>query len=182
VARLNRLVRNLLDLSRLEAGHLHPNLDWHDVRDIIQAALHSLGGPPAAHPVSVEVAPGLPPMRLDAALTEQMLVNMLNNALMHTPEGTPVEVRALIEGEALVLEVADHGPGLPPGDPARLFDRFQRGVNAVPGGTGLGLSLVKGFAEAQGGSVTAAQRPGGGALFTIRLPRSPMPPLPEDPV
>jgi two-component system sensor histidine kinase KdpD len=78
------------------------------------------------------------------------------------------------------LEVADQGPGLPQGNPERLFDRFQRGADAVPGGTGIGLSLVKGFTEAQGGTVTAMNRDGGGALFTVRLPLAQMPPVPEE--
>jgi two-component system sensor histidine kinase KdpD len=79
-----------------------------------------------------------------------------------------------------VLEISDRGPGLPSGDLSRLFDRFQRGPDAAPGGTGLGLSLVKGFAEAQGGSVEAANRPGGGAVFTVRLPLTKLPPMPEE--
>jgi two-component system sensor histidine kinase KdpD len=119
-------------------------------------------------------------VKLDFALTEQILANLLSNAAQHAPAGTPVEVRARIESDDLVLEVADRGPGLPPGNPERLFDRFQRGPTAAPGGTGLGLSLVKGFAEAQGGTVTAANRDGGGAMFTVRLPLAQMPPVPQD--
>lgn len=179
-ARLNRLVRNLLDLSRLEAGHLRPNLDWHDLRDVAHSALENLGHSLASHPVQVEIKPDLPPVKLDAALTEQILNNLLSNAAVHTPAGTPIEVTARLESRQLVLEVGDRGPGLPPGDTARLFDRFHRGAGAAAGGTGLGLSLVKGFTEAQGGTVTAANRPGGGALFTVRLPFSQMPPVPED--
>lgn len=179
-ARLNRLVRNLLDLSRLEAGHLHPHFDWHDLHDLVHAAVKNLTPTLAGRPVKVEIAAGLPPIRLDFALTEQILTNMLSNAAVHTPSGPPIEVRARAESDKLVLEVADRGPGLPAGDYARLFDRFQRGENAVPGGTGIGLSLVKGFAEAQGGSVTAANRDGGGAIFTVRLPIAPMPPMPKD--
>jgi two-component system sensor histidine kinase KdpD len=178
--RLNRLVRNLLDLSRLEAGHLRPHLDWHDVRDLVHTTLHSLGRTLAQHPVKVDIPPDMPPTKLDSALTEQILANLLNNAAVHTPAGTPIEVRARAESGELVLEVADHGPGLPPGNPERLFERFQRGADAAPGGTGIGLSLVKGFAEAQGGTMTATHRDGGGALFTVRLPLTKMPPVPQE--
>jgi two-component system sensor histidine kinase KdpD len=179
-ARLNRLVRNLLDLSRLEAGHLRPNIDWHDVRDLVHTALQNLGRALAEHSVKVDIASDLPPARFDFALTEQILANLLSNAAVHTPAGTPIEVRARAESNELVLEVADQGPGLPPGNPARLFDRFQRGTDAARGGTGIGLSLVKGFAEAQDGTVAAASRDGGGAIFTVRLPLTKMPPVPQE--
>jgi len=178
--RLNRLVQNLLDLSRLEAGHLKANPDWHDLRDVIAAARQSLGRVLASHTVTLDLPPDLPPVKLDAMLTEQILVNLLGNAAMHTPPGTRVDVRARLDGGKLVLEVADNGPGLPAGDATRWFDKFQRGPDAAAGGTGLGLSLVKGFAEAQGGSVSAANRSTGGASFTVRLPSAKMPPVPEE--
>lgn len=179
-ARLNRLVRNLLDLSRLEAGHLHPRLDWHDLHDVVRLACESLSRGLADRAVTVDIAFGHEPVKLDAALTEQILVNLLGNAAAHTPPGTPIVVSARLEPDWLVPDVADRGPGLPPGLATRLFDRFQRGPDAAPGGTGLGLSLVKGFAEAQGGRVEAANRPDGGARFTVRLPRVKLPPVPEE--
>jgi two-component system sensor histidine kinase KdpD len=179
-ARLNRLVRNLLDLSRLEAGHLRPNPDWHDLRDVVQLAVQTLGQSLAQHPLRLNLPPDLPPVKLDATLTEQILVNLIGNAAAHTPASTPIELTAHAEAKLLVLEVADRGPGLPSGDLSRLFDRFQRGPDATPGGTGLGLSLVKGFSEAQGGTVEAGNRAGGGAVFTVRLPLAKLPPVPEE--
>ena len=180
VRRLNRLVQNLLDLSRLEAGHLQTNPDWHDLRDLLRAALQNLGGALDRHAIKIDIPADFPPVKLDAVLTEQILVNLLGNAAGHTPPGTKIEFQARAEADHLVLRVADNGPGLPPGDPARWFDRFQRGPDAVAGGTGIGLSLVKGFAEAQGGSVRAENRAGGGALFTVKLPRAKLPPIPEE--
>jgi two-component system, OmpR family, sensor histidine kinase KdpD len=178
--RLNRLVQNLLDLSRLEAGHLRTNPDWHDLRDLLNAALQNLGRSLSRHTVKTDIPNDLPPVKLDAVLTEQILVNLLGNAAVHTPPGTIVEFQARAEDGQLVLRVTDNGPGLPPGDPRRLFDRFQRGPNAAAGGTGIGLSLVKGFAEAQGGSVSAETRAGAGAMFTVKLPLANLPPVPEE--
>ena len=178
--RLNRLVQNLLDLSRLEAGHLRTNADWHDLHDLLRAALQNLGHALSRHEIKIDVPNDFPPVKLDAILTEQILVNLLGNATIHTSPGTKIEFSARTEADQLVLRVADNGPGLPPGDAARLFDRFQRGPEAVAGGTGIGLSLVKGFAEAQGGSVSAENRPGGGALFTVKLPLTKLPPVPEE--
>jgi two-component system sensor histidine kinase KdpD len=132
------------------------------------------------HVLKINLPPHLPPVKLDGTLTEQIFVNLLGNAAMHTPPGTTIEVRVAPGSGQIVLEVADNGPGLPPGDAARLFNRFQRGPNAAAGGTGIGLSLVKGFAEAQGGTATAANRPGGGAVFTVKLPSAAMPPVPEE--
>jgi len=178
--RLNRLVQNLLALSRLEAGHLRTNADWHDLRDLVRAAVQNLGGILQRHEIKIDFPNDFPPVKLDAILTEQILVNLLGNAAVHTPPGTKVEFSARAEADQLVLRVADNGSGLPPGDTARWFDRFQRGPEAVAGGTGIGLSLVKGFAEAQGGSVSAENRPGGGALFTVKLPLTKLPPVPEE--
>jgi two-component system sensor histidine kinase KdpD len=156
------------------------NTDWHDLRDLLRSALQNLGQSLCRHELKVDVPGDFPPVKLDAILTEQILVNLLGNAAVHTPPGTKVEFSARAEENQLVLRVADNGPGLPPGDTARWFDRFQRGPDAVAGGTGIGLSLVKGFAEAQGGSVSAENLASGGAMFTVKLPLTKLPPVPEE--
>jgi two-component system, OmpR family, sensor histidine kinase KdpD len=168
--RLNRLVSNLLDMTRLESGHVKPKVDWCDVSDLIHVALRATEKELAQHNVLVEVPPKLPLVRMDFVLMQQALTNLLLNAAVHTPPGTAVTVSARVEDDALVLTVADRGPGLPFDAIPRVFDKFYRAPTAPAGGTGLGLSIVKGFVEAQGGAIKAENRAGGGAAFTIRLP------------
>ena len=136
----------------------------------------------ASHPIEVTVAPGLPLARMDFVLMEQALANLLLNASVHTPPGTPVELRATAQDSTLFLTVADRGPGLPPDALPFIFEKFYRAPNAPAGGTGLGLAIVRGFVEAQGGRIEAANQPGGGALFTIRLPLGQPPPACVEPV
>lgn len=175
--RLNRLVGNLLNMTRLESGHVQARLDWCDVADLVQVTLKEIEKDLARHKVAVEIAPNLPLVRLDFVLMQQALANLLLNAALHTPPGTSVRIAAAVEGDALVLTVADNGPGLPPETVDRVFDKFYRAPAAPAGGTGLGLSIVKGFVEAQGGSIRAANRAAGGAVFTIRIPLGPPPPV-----
>lgn len=168
--RLGRLVANLLDMARLESGHVKPRKDWCDVNDIINAALKRVGGDTAQREVLVHVPPGFPLIMVDSRLIEQALVGLLLNAAMHTPAGTPVEISAAVGEDVVVITVADRGPGLTAEALPRVFDKFYRAPGAVAGGTGLGLSIVKGFVEAHGGHVHASNRPAGGAVFTIELP------------
>jgi two-component system sensor histidine kinase KdpD len=168
--RLNRLVGNLLSMTRLESGHVKANLDWCDVTDLVQVTLKDIGKDLAQHEVNVGLAAGLPLVRMDFVLMQQVLTNLLLNAAVHTPPGTAVQVNAGVEADTLVMTVADNGPGLPPDALPLIFDKFYRAPAAPAGGTGLGLAIVKGFVEAQGGRVKADNRPGGGAVFTIRLP------------
>jgi two-component system sensor histidine kinase KdpD len=174
-ARLNRLVSNLLDMTRLESGNVHPRLEWCDVADLIGVALRHNEKELAGHPVTVSLSRPLPLVRMDFVLMEQALNNLLLNAAAYTPAGTPVEVRAAVAEGELSLTVADHGPGLPEESLSQLFDKFYRAPGAPAGGTGLGLSIVKGFIEAHHGRVAAHNRPGGGAEFTIFLPVEPVP-------
>ena len=168
--RLNRIVGNLLDMTRLEAGHLKARLDWCDVHDVINAALQRVEKKLAGREVTVTGPAGLPLARMDAVLMEQVLTNLLLNVALHTPAATPVQVTASVEEGAVHLSIADRGPGLPPDALDRIFDKFYRAPTAPAGGIGLGLSIVKGFVEVQGATIRAENRAGGGALFTIALP------------
>ena len=169
--RLTRLVGNVLEAGRLESGAVKPRLNECDVGELIHVVLAETEKELRAHKVSTAIEPGLPVVPMDFVLMQRALANILSNSALHTPAGTKIEIGARIEGGSLVLSVADSGPGIPAQSLPRIFDKFYRVPNSRTGGTGLGLSLVKGFVEAQGGRVAAENRPGGGVAFTIRLPR-----------
>lgn len=173
--RLNRLVSNLLDQTRLESGTLKPKLDWCDANDVLNAALDGVRESLEGHPFDMDVADDMPLFRADAALMEQVIANLLLNAALHTPGGTPIFLAAGVDHAKVrvFFTVADRGPGLPPEMHDRLFQKFQRGDAARAGGLGLGLSIIRGFAAAQGGDVIAGENPGGGSVFTVYLPYTP---------
>jgi two-component system sensor histidine kinase KdpD len=168
--RLNRLVGNVLEITRLESGHVKPRFSECDVRDLVHLAIDETETELAHHQVTVDIAPNLPMVPMDFVLMEQALANLLSNAAVHTAPGTQVLVSARMENNLLVIGVADRGPGIRPESLGRIFEKFYREPSAPTGGTGLGLSLVKGFVEAQRGHVAAQNRAGGGAVFTIHLP------------
>ncbi len=168
--RLNRLVGNVLDITRLDSGSVKPKFNECDVQDLVNVAVAETESQLVQHPLTVNLAPGLPVVTMDFVLTQQALMNLLVNAAVHTPPGTPIELTARMERPLLIFEVADRGPGIPAASLAQVFDKFYRGPKAPTGGTGLGLSLVKGFVEAQGGHVKVANRRRGGVAFTIALP------------
>jgi two-component system sensor histidine kinase KdpD len=169
-ARLERLLCNLLELSRLEAGALRLRRDWVPADELIGSALARLDGPLGARPVRVEVSADCPLLHVDPVVTEQIFVNLLENAVRYTPACAPITLRAHGEGPWVEISVIDAGPGLPPGPPERLFTRFTQGESGAPGGAGLGLAVCKGIAEAHGGSIQAESLPEGGACFRVRLP------------
>ena len=179
-ARLNRVVQNLLSAARLQSGLLRPKLDWCDCSDLIRTTLSEVENLTAGRDIQLRIDSGLPLIKADFVLTEQVLANLLVNAAIHTPPGTPIEISARATGRTLVLEISDRGPGLPPDQVDRIFDLFHRAPTAKPGGTGLGLAIVKGFVEAQGGQVSAANRAGGGMVFGVTLPATDAPHLPEE--
>jgi two-component system sensor histidine kinase KdpD len=180
--RLNRVVQSLLSAARIQSGQVRPNLDWCDVCDVVRAAFREVGTQLDNHHIEKSIEPGLPLIRADFTLLQQAVVNLLINAVTYTPAGTQIQVCARRNGEEIIVEVADHGPGLPTGQIERVFDLFHRAPGAKPGGTGLGLAIVKGFVEAQGGRVRAGDRAGGGAIFSIHLPVCEVPNLAEETV
>jgi two-component system sensor histidine kinase KdpD len=174
--RLNRLVGNLLDMTRLESGLIRPRLDWCDVRDLLNACVRKVNPDPSRHPVEIEMQGDLPLVRLDYGLIEQAITNILYNAVLYSPSGARISLQALVDRESLVISIADHGPGVPAGMEERIFEKFYRVPGTPAGGTGLGLSIVRGFVQAHKGTVTARNRREGGAEFTIRLPLETAPP------
>ncbi len=168
--RLNHLVGNLLDMTRLESGQLRLSLDWCDVRDIMNTALNILKKELAQYPVTVDVPDDVPLIKLDFVLIEQAVVNLLHNASLYTPPGTSVLISAQVQKNELSIIIEDNGPGFPIDAQNKLFDKFYRVPGTATGGTGLGLSIARGFVEAHGGAITAENKTEGGARFIIRIP------------
>jgi two-component system sensor histidine kinase KdpD len=180
--RLNRFIGNLLDMTRLESGAVDLKPELADLGEIIGTALERTAKLLAAHRVEIEIAPDLPMLRTDYLLLEQALFNLLDNAAKYAPARTRVLIRARRDGGAVVIEISDEGPGIPPQELERIFDKFYR-VHAQDrqrAGTGLGLAICRGFIEALGGSISAANLRGEhGAVFTIRLPTASAEIVPE---
>ncbi len=182
--RLNRFVANLLDMTRLESGAIEFNLEVIDVAEIVGAAVQRAGGVLSHHHVEINIEPGLPMLRIDAVLFEQVLFNLLDNAAKYALAGSRIDVRATRDGELVEIEVVDEGPGIPPGDVERIFDKFYR-VQAQDrrrAGTGLGLAICRGFVEALGGWIVARnRRDRPGAVLTVRMPVVPELAVPRQP-
>jgi two-component system sensor histidine kinase KdpD len=170
--RLCRLLENILQMSRLDSGHVTPNKQWHVLEEIVGSALRRALGELAGHSVAVELPDDLPLVLVDGLLLEQILVNLLENAARYTPPGTLIRISALREPRWLRLAVADEGPGLPQGAEERVFDKFYRGdlTRDTGRGSGLGLAICRAIAKVHGGTITATNRPAGGAEFLLRLP------------
>jgi two-component system sensor histidine kinase KdpD len=168
--RLNRLIRNLLDMKRLQSGAVKVDKEWYTIEEIIGSSLNRTEQRLASRTVKVTVSPDLG-TQLDPVLIEQALVNLLENAGKYTEPGTVIDIRADRVGGDVIIEVADRGPGIAAGDEDRIFDKFYRGAHGgAPGGAGLGLTIARGIAVAHGGRLWAENRPGGGASFKLALP------------
>jgi two-component system sensor histidine kinase KdpD len=170
---LNRLVGNLLDMTRLEAGAVRVQRELRDVQDVIGAALQQVGERLGNRPVEIDIPPDLPLVPLDFALVVHVLVNLIDNALKYSPPNSPIQISTRASDGKVSIEVADQGIGIPAEDLERVFEKFyrvQRPDNVT--GTGLGLSISKGLVEAHGGRIAAQNRRGGGTIVTITLPLS----------
>ncbi|HPS58319.1 MAG TPA: sensor histidine kinase KdpD [Spirochaetota bacterium] len=168
--KLNRLVDNLLDMSRLESGMLKLNLGRHDISDLASAAMRELAPDLINHKVIIDIADDLPMIHMDFVLMEQVLINLVYNAVNYTAPGTEIIIKSNLHQDHIIISVSDNGPGLDPADIPGLFDKFKRGVSTKPGGTGLGLSICRGIVEAHNGTITARNSPGSGADFIVTLP------------
>jgi two-component system sensor histidine kinase KdpD len=171
--RLNRLVANLLDMSRIEGGALKPEKEWYPIDELIHDVLGHMQSIVLDRVVRTDIPDVLPPVQLDYLEIEQVLTNLLENAVRYTPYETPLDVSVQVEGDQMVISVADRGPGIPPADLEHVFDKFYRVLGRTPGrptGSGLGLAVSKGLIEAHGGHIWAENREGGGAVFRFTLP------------
>jgi len=167
--RLNRLIRNLLDMTRLESGAVELKKEWLPLEELVGAALTRMERRMAGRDVRAAVPPDLPLVPCDAILVEQALTNLLENALRYGAD--PIEISARRDDAFVVLEVADRGPGIPPGEETRVFEKFHRaGREGHPGGVGLGLAICRAIAVVHGGRILALNRDGGGAAFRLFLP------------
>jgi two-component system sensor histidine kinase KdpD len=170
---MSELVSNVLDLMRFQSGQVTLRRDWQSLEELLGAALHRLGDKLARYPLEISLLPGMPAVYVDGAFIVQVFINLLDNVVKYTPEGTAVRVSARAENRQLRVTVDDHGPGLPAGDPARLFDKFERGTEeGSVAGVGLGLAICQAIIQAHGGQIEARARPGGGARFEFTLPTS----------
>jgi two-component system sensor histidine kinase KdpD len=171
--RLNRFIANLLDITKLESGAITPNVALHDIGEIVGSALRRASRVLSRHRVELELSPDLPMLELDAVLFEQALFNLLDNAAKYAPSETTVSIQGWRNGESVCLRVLDEGSGIPSKDLEHIFDKFYRvqKTDQVRAGTGLGLTISRGFVEAMRGTIVAANRTDRtGAAFTISLP------------
>lgn len=175
--RLNRIVANLLEMTRLDSGNVLLDKHWQPLEEVIGAALNRLSKALGDRLVTTHVDPELPLVAVDDLLIQQVLVNLLENAIKYAPTGTPIDISASADKNEIIVEVADRGPGLGAGEAERIFDKFyQAKTNGRRSGVGLGLAVCRGIVELHGGRIWAENRVGGGAVFRFTLPRDGAPP------
>jgi two-component system sensor histidine kinase KdpD len=168
--RLNRLIENLLNMSRLESGRITPRLDWCDIHDLINKVTESLQDELKPFQLHIVIPDDMPFVKIDFGLMEQVLYNLIYNATQYASSSTNLRVKAFYDNGIMTLQVMDRGPGFPAREISLIFNKFYRVEGSKAGGTGLGLSIAKGFTEAHKGTITVENRENGGAKFTIKIP------------
>ncbi len=168
--RLNRVIENLLNMSRLESGRISLRADWHDINDLINKVSADLEEELKNFLLVVEIPEDMPLVRIDFGLMEQVLYNLLFNSAEYSPAGSEITIRISHANNMLAIKVLDRGPGFPADKISSVFNKFFRVENSKSGGLGLGLSIVKGFVEAHKGTISVENRKEGGADFTINIP------------
>jgi len=167
--RLNRQVENLLNMSRLESGMLKLKLDWCDINDLVNSVIQKLAISSNNRRIEFITNEKLPLFKLDAGIIDQVLHNLIHNAILYTPIGSVIKIDASSDYGCLIMEISDNGPGFPKQEIDQVFDKFYRLPQTKTGGSGLGLSIVKGFVEAHSGNIILKNLENGGAKFTIKI-------------
>lgn len=168
--RLNQQVENLLNISRLQSGHIQPKYDWCDVVELIYQVVQSVEENNTKRKIHISIKPGLPLCSVDKGMLEQIIYNLLNNAAIHTSPDSKIDISATSHADVLHITIEDSGKGFIDVNPKDVFNKFSRDSKSKSGGSGLGLSIVKGFTEALLGSVELEKSQSGGAKFTIAIP------------
>jgi two-component system sensor histidine kinase KdpD len=174
--RLNRLVGNLLDMSRIEGGALQLEKEWYPLDEVLHDVLEHMQPLLKGRQISLDLPAELPPVEVDYLLLDQVLTNLIENALRYTPARSPITIAVSTTTTNMTISVADQGPGIPVSDLERIFDKFYRvqGRTSHTTGSGLGLAVCRGLVEAHGGHIWATNRSGGGAIFHFTLPLAPL--------
>jgi two-component system sensor histidine kinase KdpD len=171
--RLGRQVSNILEATRLEAGSVRVSLEWTPIDEVVGAALTALADRIGERRVNVSLPQDLPPLPLDGLLAQQVVTNLVDNALRHTPADSPIDVAARQDAQHVVLAIGDRGPGIPAGERERIFTKFHRlDERKADGGTGLGLAISRTIMDLLGGRLWVEPREGGGATFVVAFPRT----------
>jgi two-component system sensor histidine kinase KdpD len=170
--RLNELLRSLLDVSRLQSGQLYLSRSWQSLEGVVQRVRVQIESRAPNRSLLIRLPPDLPPLHIDPILIEQVLLNLVDNALKYSGNGDPIEIEVEAAGDAasVIISVIDHGMGVELEEMPRIFERFYRGRGSAPGGLGLGLTIARGIVEAHGGRIRAAQTAGGGLAIHFTLP------------
>lgn len=172
VGRLTRLVQNLLEMARIEAGELHPVKKWGTVPEIFDNALDLCASVLSSHDVRVEVDERLPMVRVDSRLLSEVTANLVDNAAKYSQDGSSISLCGTVDADGLTVTVRDHGPGIAINELPHVFDKFYRGASSAKrrDGTGMGLAIARGIIDAHGGKIWVESKPGDGAAFVFRVP------------